>query len=117
MATDTAFVSGADYDAQATRRRNVPSTPPNGYAAKSVELDEKKKRVKKVTMPLLALASQTLLQNQSLTFLDVQGEESLLQTLDEWEPLIAPIVFTILAFATRLFKIGLSPIVTWDEAQ
>lgn len=39
-----------------------------------------------------------------------------LQTLDEWEWLIAPLLFTILAFFTRLYKIGLSPIVTWDEA-
>jgi len=37
--------------------------------------------------------------------------------LDEWEPVYAPIVFTFLAFFTRLWKIGLSPIVTWDEAQ
>jgi dolichyl-phosphate-mannose-protein mannosyltransferase len=40
-----------------------------------------------------------------------------LQFLDEWEFVIAPLVFTILAFFTRLYKIGLSPIVTWDEAQ
>lgn len=31
--------------------------------------------------------------------------------------MIAPIVFTALAFFTRLYKIGLSNIVTWDEAQ
>lgn len=37
--------------------------------------------------------------------------------LDEWEPIYAPIIFTALAFFTRLWKIGLSPIVTWDEAQ
>ncbi|CAD6505611.1 BgTH12-01101 [Blumeria graminis f. sp. triticale] len=36
--------------------------------------------------------------------------------LDEWEIVIAPTVFTALAFFTRLYKIGLSPIVTWDEA-
>jgi dolichyl-phosphate-mannose-protein mannosyltransferase len=43
-------------------------------------------------------------------------EPTLLETLDEWEPVIAPIIFTILAFFTRLWKIGLSDIVTWDEA-
>jgi dolichyl-phosphate-mannose-protein mannosyltransferase len=37
--------------------------------------------------------------------------------LDEYEYLIAPLVFTALAFFTRMWKIGLSPIVTWDEAQ
>ena len=37
--------------------------------------------------------------------------------MDEYEFLIAPIVFTALAFFTRMWKIGLSPIVTWDEAQ
>jgi dolichyl-phosphate-mannose-protein mannosyltransferase len=37
--------------------------------------------------------------------------------LDEYEFLIAPLVFTALAFFTRMWKIGLSPIVTWDEAQ
>jgi dolichyl-phosphate-mannose-protein mannosyltransferase len=40
-----------------------------------------------------------------------------LKFLDEWEFLIAPFIFTALAFFTRLYKIGLSPIVTWDEAQ
>lgn len=38
-------------------------------------------------------------------------------SFDQLEPIIAPIVFTFLAFFTRMWKIGLSPIVTWDEAQ
>jgi hypothetical protein len=46
-----------------------------------------------------------------------QKEQTLLEFLDEWEFLIAPLIFTILAFFTRMYKIGLSPIVTWDEAQ
>jgi len=37
--------------------------------------------------------------------------------LDEWEFLIAPLIFTALAFFTRMWKIGISDIVTWDEAQ
>lgn len=41
---------------------------------------------------------------------------SLLQTLDDYEFIIAPLIFTALAFFTRMWKIGLSPIVTWDEA-
>lgn len=42
---------------------------------------------------------------------------SFLKTLDEYEFLIAPLVFTALALFTRMWKIGLSNIVTWDEAQ
>ncbi|KAF1810147.1 PMT-domain-containing protein [Eremomyces bilateralis CBS 781.70] len=41
---------------------------------------------------------------------------SILRFLDEWEFLIAPLIFTGFAFFTRMWKIGLSPIVTWDEA-
>jgi dolichyl-phosphate-mannose-protein mannosyltransferase len=44
-------------------------------------------------------------------------EQSILDILAEWEWLYAPILFTFLAFFTRNYKIGLSPIVTWDEAQ
>ena len=39
------------------------------------------------------------------------------QFLDDWEFLIAPLIFTALAFFTRMWKIGISDIVTWDEAQ
>lgn len=46
-----------------------------------------------------------------------QPKASILQTLDEWEFLIAPLLFTIISFFTRMYKIGLSNIVTWDEAQ
>ncbi|RMZ87301.1 hypothetical protein DV736_g5470, partial [Chaetothyriales sp. CBS 134916] len=45
-----------------------------------------------------------------------KAKPSLLQTVDEWEFVIAPLVFTLFAAFTRLWKIGLSPIVTWDEA-
>ncbi|KAJ8061805.1 hypothetical protein OCU04_009598 [Sclerotinia nivalis] len=83
-----AVASGADH-AQTTRRRNVPSS--NGSLVDTVEIDDKKTQVKK-------------------------GKQSIVQFLDEWEFLIAPLIFTIFAFFTRLYKIGLSPIVTWDEA-
>ncbi|EFQ32963.1 dolichyl-phosphate-mannose-protein mannosyltransferase [Colletotrichum graminicola] len=36
--------------------------------------------------------------------------------LDQYEVVIAPIVFTAVAIFTRLWRIGLSNIVTWDEA-
>ncbi|KAK5172597.1 Protein O-mannosyltransferase 2 [Saxophila tyrrhenica] len=45
-----------------------------------------------------------------------QKTNSLLSTLDNYEFLIAPLIFTALALFTRMWKIGLSPIVTWDEA-
>jgi dolichyl-phosphate-mannose-protein mannosyltransferase len=41
----------------------------------------------------------------------------MLALLDEYEFIIAPLIFTFFAFFTRMYKIGLSPIVTWDEAQ
>ncbi|TAQ84911.1 hypothetical protein B7494_g6761 [Chlorociboria aeruginascens] len=92
MASDQGVIaSGADFDAQAIRRRNVPSTSPNGGLVNRVEIDEKKTQAKK-------------------------SPQSILEFLDEWEFIIAPLIFTILAFFTRLYKIGLSPIVTWDEA-
>ncbi|KAI6813570.1 dolichyl phosphate-D-mannose:protein O-D-mannosyltransferase-like protein [Hortaea werneckii] len=45
-----------------------------------------------------------------------QQANGFLKTLDDYEFLIAPIIFTALAFFTRMWKIGLSNIVTWDEA-
>ena len=42
---------------------------------------------------------------------------SIFSTLDEYEFILAPLIFTALAFFTRMYKIGLSDIVTWDEAQ
>ena len=44
-----AVASGADFDAQATRRRNVPSTSPNGGLVNRVEIDEKKTQAKQVS--------------------------------------------------------------------
>ncbi|KAI7411725.1 dolichyl phosphate-D-mannose:protein O-D-mannosyltransferase-like protein, partial [Hortaea werneckii] len=45
-----------------------------------------------------------------------QQANGFLQALDDYEFLIAPIIFTALAFFTRMWKIGISNIVTWDEA-
>ncbi len=85
-----AVVSGADV-ADAARRRNIPGTPQQVVLPGQPQPDDKKAAPKKAP--------------------------SVLDVLDQWEWLIAPIVFTALAFFTRLYKIGLSPIVTWDEAQ
>ncbi|KAI9782224.1 MAG: Protein O-mannosyltransferase 2 [Geoglossum umbratile] len=45
------------------------------------------------------------------------GLPFVLSQLHEFECILAPAVFTLLAFFTRWWRIGLSPIVTWDEAQ
>lgn len=81
--------TGADFEA--ARRRNVPHSTAPEVIVDRVEVDDKKAKAKKV-------------------------EPSILETFNEYENIIAPILFTFLAFFTRLYKIGLSPIVTWDEA-
>lgn len=81
--------TGTDFEG--ARRRNVPPTTPPGAIVNRVEVDDKKAKAKKV-------------------------QPSVLDTFNEYESIIAPILFTFLAFFTRLYKIGLSPIVTWDEA-
>lgn len=37
--------------------------------------------------------------------------------LADLESILAPLIFTAVAIFTRLWKIGISDIVTWDEAQ
>lgn len=96
MATrQDAYTTGAGDEGQEVRRRNVPgyNDGSNGeLLAKpsSDEPDDKKTR---------------------------QPQSSILKTLDDYEFILAPLVFTFFAFFTRMYKIGLSPIVTWDEAQ
>ncbi|KAK1772569.1 glycosyltransferase family 39 protein [Phialemonium atrogriseum] len=84
----TAVATGADT-ADTLRRRNVVPAPQQALAGKPQPQDNKK---------------------------ELKKEPSVLQLLGQWEWLIAPIIFTALAFFTRFYKIGLSPIVTWDEA-
>ena len=48
--------------------------------------------------------------------LQPKTQTSFTKILDNYEYLIAPLIFTALAFFTRMYKIGLSDIVTWDEA-
>lgn len=49
MASTQAAASGLDYDAQAARRRNVPSQSTNGGLVNKVEIDEKKTQLKKAS--------------------------------------------------------------------
>ena len=50
----TGIASGADFDSQATRRRNVPSTSPSGGLVNRVEIDEKKTQAKQVSRDAIA---------------------------------------------------------------
>ncbi|KIW79927.1 hypothetical protein Z517_06542 [Fonsecaea pedrosoi CBS 271.37] len=90
-ATNGGRTTGAGQDEAELRRRNVASyEKANGQHVYKLEAEDTKKLQKPQT--------------------------SILQFLDEWEFLIAPIIFTAFALFTRLWRIGLSPIVTWDEA-
>ncbi|EXJ60552.1 dolichyl-phosphate-mannose-protein mannosyltransferase [Cladophialophora yegresii CBS 114405] len=92
MATSKAgYTTGAGMDEAEVRRRNVASyEKANGQHVYKVEAEDTKKLQK--------------------------PQAGFIQFLDEWEFLIAPIIFTAFALFTRLWRIGLSPIVTWDEA-
>ncbi|KIW57650.1 hypothetical protein PV05_02217 [Exophiala xenobiotica] len=85
------YTTGAGQDEAELRRRNVTSYDnANGQHVYKVEAEDTKKLQK--------------------------PKSGLLDVLDEWEFLIGPFVFTAFALFTRLWRIGLSPIVTWDEA-
>ncbi|OCT52587.1 Dolichyl-phosphate-mannose--protein mannosyltransferase 2 [Cladophialophora carrionii] len=85
------YTTGAGTDEAEVRRRNVASyEKANGQHVYKVEAEDTKKLQK--------------------------AQTGFIQFLDEWEFLIAPIIFTAFALFTRLWRIGLSPIVTWDEA-
>lgn len=107
--TNGGYTTGAGRDEAELRRRNVDSyEKANGQHVYKVEAEDTKK-LQKVAIPcsLRGIHALTLLQPKS----------GILNFLDEWEFLIAPIIFTAFALFTRLWRIGLSPIVTWDEAQ
>jgi dolichyl-phosphate-mannose-protein mannosyltransferase len=84
-----AVASGADPAGDAARRRNVPGSAAAVAPAQRPEADEKKIH-------------------------GAKKQQSFIDILAEWEFVIAPVVFLALAIFTRLYKIGLSNIVTWD---
>ncbi|KAJ5959059.1 uncharacterized protein N7479_006209 [Penicillium vulpinum] len=86
---DTAVSTGTKYESD-LRRRNVPDTS-------KVHLDSNRMNDEDVKKA----------RPQSPSFLHV---------LATWEPIIAPLILTALALFTRLYQIGRSNIVTWDEA-
>ncbi|GKZ32668.1 protein O-mannosyltransferase 2 [Aspergillus brasiliensis] len=46
-----------------------------------------------------------------------QEPASFRSAVASWEPMFAPLFLTALAIFTRMYHIGRSDIVTWDEAQ
>ncbi|KAJ9641851.1 Protein O-mannosyltransferase 2 [Coniosporium tulheliwenetii] len=82
------YATGAERQPDDLRRRNVAESERDGHTYIPADVEEKGK----------------------------EKAKSVLAMLDEYEWLIAPLIFTALAFFTRMWKIGLSPIVTWDEA-
>ncbi|KAI9684661.1 MAG: Protein O-mannosyltransferase 2 [Trizodia sp. TS-e1964] len=109
------YSTGADADAQGLKRRNVGeySQGVNGEKIYRYEEEDVKKIKKQVGITLASVSITWTVANAGSI---MQAEQSIWATLDEYEFLIAPLIFTLLAFFTRLYKIGLSPIVTWDEA-
>ncbi|GAD97340.1 hypothetical protein CIMG_02550, partial [Paecilomyces variotii No. 5] len=88
--TDAALTTGADQNA-GVRRRNVPGTDDSRGNVPAVVVDEKDVKVH-------------------------GKKKSFAAVLDEWEFILAPLIFTALSFFTRMWRIGRSNIVTWDEA-
>jgi dolichyl-phosphate-mannose-protein mannosyltransferase len=112
MAASTGgYTTGAGKDAAELRQRNVTSyEKANGQQVYKVEAEDVKK--------LQKVGSHPSITTSGLADTRFQPKKTgVLQVLDDWEFLIAPIIFTGFALFTRLWRIGLSPIVTWDEAQ
>ncbi|MCJ1483017.1 Protein O-mannosyltransferase 2 [Schaereria dolodes] len=90
-ANRASYTTGTKQDSLDLRRRNVQHIDKsNGSIPQPVDSEEDKK--------------------------SRQPQQAILSIFDDYEPLIAPLIFIALAFFTRMYKIGLSPIVTWDEA-
>lgn len=86
---DSASSTGVNL-ASDMRRRNVPHT--EGLRRKPDGTEESKRKPQLKANPSVSI-------------------------LDNWEPLIMPILLTAVAIFTRMYRIGRSNIVTWDEAQ
>lgn len=107
-----ASVTGAQ-PAPDLRRRNVPGAEkPSVVHNDMVDNDHKKTRPTVWTYPVSSFASE----ESCLTTYAIQSN-SYLSVLRSWEPIITPIILTALSIFTRMYRIGRSNIVTWDEAQ
>jgi dolichyl-phosphate-mannose-protein mannosyltransferase len=87
MTAYAAQTTGVQTSAEELRRRNVPAQSKTPAAALAPITEKTKEK-----------------------------PSSFLSLVDEYEYIWAPLIFTVLAIFTRTWKIGLSPIVTWDEA-
>jgi dolichyl-phosphate-mannose-protein mannosyltransferase len=87
----TARTTGADAQAEELRRRNVAGQTASPVVSQA-QIKEKSKEKVRALRPVF-------------------------ERIHSYEFIWAPLIFTALAFFTRMYKIGLSPIVTWDEAQ
>jgi hypothetical protein len=108
------YATGADRQDDELRRRN-PQHANQGSNTGRQPRELKEKTKEKVRPFPVAQISSRLKRQIKLTV--TQKPQSPLELLAEFEWIIAPLIFTCLAFFTRMYKIGLSPIVTWDEAQ
>ncbi|KAI9923675.1 Protein O-mannosyltransferase 2 [Aspergillus wentii] len=88
--TDTASTTGVNLRSD-VRRRNVPSSESASRVLTPYTQHDDEKKSKPEFNPFLS-------------------------TLAAWEPIIAPIILTAFSIFTRLYRIGRSNIVTWDEA-
>ena len=117
MAAAQGIATGVDRRTNELRQR-APDSKSNGQLGQSQGQPEEKSKQRQVRWADLLVKKYLyapLIRPEVNLVLFLQ--QTFLSILDEWEWLIAPILFTAAAFFTRMWKIGLSPIVTWDEAQ
>ena len=106
MAATTTYGTGADGDAAAGLRRRT-AAPAETYTP--LQDDTKKELRPKVRSSIYSGWA-------GFRKVRTDRQQKQAQGLDI-ESIVAPILFTLLSFFTRLYRIGRSNIVTWDEAQ
>jgi dolichyl-phosphate-mannose-protein mannosyltransferase len=117
MAT-AAHTTGVDAQAEELRRRNVATQSNAGPVVAEAPLKEKsKEKVRLLCRSAFEALSKLAHAPTGEDKLTIQQAFDIIAFLDEYEFIWAPLIFTFFAFFTRMYKIGLSPIVTWDEAQ
>jgi dolichyl-phosphate-mannose-protein mannosyltransferase len=117
MAT-AARTTGADAQTDELRlRKNVAPQSQIPVVAEAPVKEKSKEKVCTSFCPRHSSFPPACSCNDQVLELTTQQPFDVISFLDEYEFIWAPLIFTALAFFTRMWKIGLSPIVTWDEAQ